>query len=67
MVIEQIAVKPRYADVREARQKSGAIVIQGVYKSFPQPEAPDITVLDNINLRFVPGEFISLIGPWGCG
>jgi ABC-type nitrate/sulfonate/bicarbonate transport system ATPase subunit len=81
MVTGQTLAKPRYADTdvrasegaaergaeQAAKKKFGAIGIQGIYKSFPQPEAPDITVLDNINLRFNPGEFISLIGPSGCG
>ncbi|MDR0561910.1 MAG: ABC transporter ATP-binding protein [Spirochaetaceae bacterium] len=45
----------------------GEISIKDVCKSFPQIDAPDIVVLDNINLTFQPGEFISLIGPSGCG
>lgn len=49
-------------------QKSvGAIQINEIHKRFPQIGAPDIVVLDNINLTFNPGEFISLIGPSGCG
>ncbi|MDR1029341.1 MAG: ABC transporter ATP-binding protein [Treponema sp.] len=47
--------------------KAGAIQIAAVHKSFPQLDAPDITVLANINLEFKPGEFIALIGPSGCG
>jgi ABC-type nitrate/sulfonate/bicarbonate transport system ATPase subunit len=38
-----------------------------VHKSFPQFDAPDITVLADINLEFKAGEFIALIGPSGCG
>lgn len=53
--------------IEESNKKTGLIRIEGVNKSFPQAGAPDITVLDNINLQFNPGEFISLIGPSGCG
>ncbi|MDR0624747.1 MAG: ATP-binding cassette domain-containing protein, partial [Treponema sp.] len=82
MVIDQLLRRPLYAGAEPAAEpasteaaaaeraegeKPGAIGIQGVCKSFSQPEAPDITVLDHINLRFFPGEFISLIGPSGCG
>jgi ABC-type nitrate/sulfonate/bicarbonate transport system ATPase subunit len=63
MVIEQVSAKPPAGP----EKKAGDIEIRGIHKSFPQPEAPDITVLDNINLRFNPGEFIFLIGPSGCG
>ncbi|MDR3114807.1 MAG: ABC transporter ATP-binding protein [Treponema sp.] len=48
-------------------QKAGTIRIQGVHKSFPQFDAPDIIVLADINLEFKAGEFIALIGPSGCG
>lgn len=50
-----------------ADSKFGAIKIKDLYKSFPQAEAPDIVVLNNISLDFESGEFISLIGPSGCG
>jgi ABC-type nitrate/sulfonate/bicarbonate transport system ATPase subunit len=46
---------------------AGLIRIQEVRKTFPQAEAPDIVVLDNISLEFSGGEFVSLIGPSGCG
>ncbi|GHV02717.1 ABC transporter ATP-binding protein [Spirochaetia bacterium] len=48
-------------------EKFGVIKIKDLYKSFPQAEAPDIVVLNNISLDFESGEFISLIGPSGCG
>ncbi|MDR2100953.1 MAG: ABC transporter ATP-binding protein [Treponema sp.] len=47
--------------------RGGTIQVEKVRKSFPQIDAPDIVVLDNISLQFDPGEFISLIGPSGCG
>jgi ABC-type nitrate/sulfonate/bicarbonate transport system ATPase subunit len=47
--------------------KTGTIRIEGLNKSFPQTDGPDLVVLNNINLEFNPGEFISLIGPSGCG
>jgi ABC-type nitrate/sulfonate/bicarbonate transport system ATPase subunit len=46
---------------------AGQIQVNGVSKSFPQTDGPDIVVLDNITLTFRPGEFISMIGPSGCG
>ncbi|MDR0629334.1 MAG: ABC transporter ATP-binding protein [Treponema sp.] len=48
-------------------QKAGTIRIGAVHKSFPQFDAPDITVLADITLEFRAGEFIALIGPSGCG
>ncbi|MDR2376124.1 MAG: ABC transporter ATP-binding protein [Treponema sp.] len=54
----------------EARHNA-AIRISGIWKTFPQAEAQagksEIVVLDHINLKFEPGEFVSLIGPSGCG
>jgi ABC-type nitrate/sulfonate/bicarbonate transport system ATPase subunit len=47
--------------------KAGLIELNKVRKTFPQNEGPDITVLDDVELRFEPGEFVSLIGPSGCG
>ncbi|MDR3356185.1 MAG: ABC transporter ATP-binding protein [Spirochaetaceae bacterium] len=45
----------------------GLIEIETVLKKFSQNDGTEITVLDNVDLRFLPGEFISLIGPSGCG
>jgi ABC-type nitrate/sulfonate/bicarbonate transport system ATPase subunit len=47
--------------------KDGRIVIDRARKTFPQAGAPDLVVLDGIDLEFLPGEFVSLIGPSGCG
>jgi sulfonate transport system ATP-binding protein len=47
--------------------KGGNIKIDNVFKSFPQPDGGEITVLNHISLEFKRGEFISLIGPSGCG
>jgi ABC-type nitrate/sulfonate/bicarbonate transport system ATPase subunit len=46
---------------------AGLLEIDRVCKSFPQNDGPGISVLDNVHLRFEPGEFIVLIGPSGCG
>ncbi|MDR2447615.1 MAG: ABC transporter ATP-binding protein [Treponema sp.] len=48
-------------------EKQGLIAIQNVRKSFPQGETGELLVLNDVDLRFEPGEFISLIGPSGCG
>ena len=45
----------------------GAIQIERLRKTFPQPDGQSITVLNNINANIKAGEFISLIGPSGCG
>ncbi|MDR1073217.1 MAG: ABC transporter ATP-binding protein [Treponema sp.] len=50
-----------------ALEKRGLIAIQNVRKSFPQGENGQLLVLNDVDLRFEPGEFISLIGPSGCG
>ncbi|MDR2785802.1 MAG: ABC transporter ATP-binding protein [Treponema sp.] len=45
----------------------GLIEIEKVRKTFPQNDGTNMVVLDDVDLRFEPGEFISLIGPSGCG
>jgi len=49
------------------RAYNGNILIQGLRKSFPQPDGGEVTALNDINFIFTSGEFISLIGPSGCG
>jgi ABC-type nitrate/sulfonate/bicarbonate transport system ATPase subunit len=46
---------------------NGLIAIKKVRKTFPQNEGNDIVVLDDVDLTFESGAFISLIGPSGCG
>jgi ABC-type nitrate/sulfonate/bicarbonate transport system ATPase subunit len=58
----------RNAAGQEAGLKTtGLIEVKKLRKSFPQNEGEAITVLNDVDLRFEPGEFISLIGPSGCG
>jgi ABC-type nitrate/sulfonate/bicarbonate transport system ATPase subunit len=47
--------------------QAGLIEISKVRKSFPQNDGEELVVLDDVDLKFEPGEFISLIGPSGCG
>lgn len=48
--------------------ESLVLKIDGVSKSFARVETNDITnALENINLQFHQGEFISLVGASGCG
>lgn len=44
-------------------QASTAIDIQGASKTYPNA----LHALENIDLRVIPGEFVTLLGPSGCG
>jgi ABC-type nitrate/sulfonate/bicarbonate transport system ATPase subunit len=46
---------------------NGLIELKKVRKSFPRKDGPNIVVLDDVDIRFESGAFISLIGPSGCG
>jgi NitT/TauT family transport system ATP-binding protein len=41
--------------------------LQGVTKEFIKPSGEIHTVLQNISLRIPKGEFVSIVGPTGCG
>ncbi|MCL6516484.1 ABC transporter ATP-binding protein [Alicyclobacillus sp.] len=43
------------------------IELRGVAKQFLKPSGELHTVLQNINLRVEKGQFVSLVGPTGCG
>ncbi|SFU53376.1 ATP-binding cassette domain-containing protein [Alicyclobacillus macrosporangiidus] len=43
------------------------IELRGVSKQFLKPTGELHTVLQNINLRIEKGQFVSLVGPTGCG
>lgn len=45
---------------------SGTLAIQGLNKQYQVKGAP-LPVLQDINLRFEPGEFVSIVGSSGCG
>src|SRR5699024_2328413 len=44
-----------------------SLSIKGLTKQFPQKNNAPVTVLDQIELTVEKGEFVSLVGPSGCG
>ena len=44
--------------------EAAAVSVKGLSKRF---ERGDVLALDGIDLDVQPGEFVSLIGPSGCG
>lgn len=43
------------------------IALQGVSKSYKQPNGQQITILDGIDLELIPGQIVALLGPSGSG
>jgi len=50
---------------RREERLTGDIAYENV--SFSYPSAPDKTVINNLNLKFKPGESIAFVGPSGSG
>ena len=48
-------------------QRSWAIEVEGVEKSFELDGGRRVVALDGLDLRIAKGEFVALIGPSGCG
>jgi NitT/TauT family transport system ATP-binding protein len=44
-----------------------AVQASGVWKVFNEGQSNEVTALQDIDLTVSRGEFISLIGPSGCG
>jgi NitT/TauT family transport system ATP-binding protein len=41
--------------------------VTGVRKSFPKPDGAELLVLDDVNLRLIPGQIVGLLGRSGSG
>jgi NitT/TauT family transport system ATP-binding protein len=55
------------ADSALSPQRSWAIEVEGVEKSFELDDGRRVVALDGLDLRIAKGEFVALIGPSGCG
>lgn len=47
-------------------QKTGTVRVENLHKKF-LAKGKEVSVLENINLKVAPGEFVSVIGQSGCG
>jgi NitT/TauT family transport system ATP-binding protein len=57
--------KKVYRDM--TRSASAMMELKGVTKEFIKPSGEVHTVLRNIDLKIIKGEFVSIVGPTGCG
>lgn len=53
-------------DVPQASQGAGVIELRNLTKQFPTKDGT-FTAVDNVDLKTLPGEFLTLLGPSGCG
>ena len=52
----------------EGAQRHGAsVVVDGVEKTYPVRNGPDVPALSPSALSIDPGEFVAVVGPSGCG
>ena len=54
-------------NTNEATTDAAAVEVTAVDKVFNAGKSGEVAALKGIDLRVMPGEFISLIGPSGCG
>ncbi|OGM96667.1 MAG: hypothetical protein A3B86_04785 [Candidatus Yanofskybacteria bacterium RIFCSPHIGHO2_02_FULL_38_22b] len=47
--------------------KKTLIVVEDVYKEYPNPNGGIKKVLNDVDLRVSQGEFVTVVGPTGCG
>lgn len=58
---------PRSTRTDDKKSTSDFLVIENLFKSFPNPSGNPAVVLDNINLTIGANEYVSVIGHSGCG
>ncbi|MFC4861252.1 ABC transporter ATP-binding protein [Pseudomonas sp. MAHUQ-62] len=57
---------PKLAPATEEQTLPGALEIRGLSKSY-SIESRSLPVLENVDLKVNPGEFVSIVGASGCG
>lgn len=65
--MKETTVKQAIEREREVEEQGIQIQIENVSMTFKDNDGNDVQALKNINLNVKKGEFVSLVGPSGCG